>query len=171
MSKSNNKVSWVTGVRHELTQKPPLGWVVLKVIAGRGVQLCPNDCAYLTRNQSGIELQLVGTHKIVFEFFRLNSGKLKLSARVSGIEGSPVYHEFYGIARSLGCPLPERKGKPKSSQSVAVWPPEESRHSCVANDYVGMAEWVRNFLSAPPSDLTLFVAASRNLLVSKGRAK
>ena len=161
----------MTGVRDELTKKSPLGWVVLKDIAGRGVQLCPNDCAYLTGNQSGIELQLVGPHKIVFEFFRLNSGNLKLSARVSGIEGSPVYHEFYGIARSLGCPLPAGKGKAVSSQSVAVWPPKESRHSCAANDYVGMAEWVRSFLSAPPSDFTHFVAASRNLLVSKGRAK
>jgi hypothetical protein len=166
MNKSNNKVSWVTGVRDELTKKPPLGWVVLKDIAGRGVQLCPDDCAYLTRNQSGVELQLVGTHKIVFEFFRLNSGKLKLSARVSGIDGSPVYHEFNGIARSLGCPLPEGMGKPKSSQSVAVWPPKESRHSCAANDYVGMAEWVRNFISAPPGDFSRFVAASRNLLAS-----
>jgi len=166
MNKSNNKVSWVTGVRDELTKKPPLGWVVLKDIAGRGVQLCPNDCAYLTRNQSGNEHQLVGTHKIVFEFFRLNSGSLKLSARVSGIEGSPVYHEFYGIARSLGCPLPEGKGKAVSSQSVAVWPPKESRHSCAANDHVGMAEWVRDFLSAPLSDFTFFVAASRNLLAS-----
>jgi len=165
-TKSNNKVSWASGVRDELTKKSQLGWVVLKDIAGRGVQLCPNDCAYLTRNQSGNELQLVGTHKILFEFFRLNSGKLKLSARVSGMEGSPVYHEFYGIARSLGCPLPEGKGKPVSNQSVAVWPPEESRQSCAANDYVGMAEWVRSFLSAPPSDFSLFVAASRNLLAS-----
>ena len=165
-NKPNNAGSWVTGVRAQLSANPPSGWVVLEGIAGRGVQLCPKDCVYLTKNKSGLDLKLVGTHKIVFEFFRLDgTGDLKISARVAGIKGQALYHEFFGIARGFGCPLP-RKTRQTSSQSVAAWPPQGSRHSCAVNDHAGMAKWVRRFLSAPPADFTLFVAASRNLLVS-----
>ena len=79
------------------------------------------------RNQSGLDLKLVGSHKIVFEFFRLDgTGELKISARVAGIKEQALYHEFFGIARGFGCPLP-RKTRQTSSQSVAVWPSQGSR--------------------------------------------
>lgn len=128
--------------------------------------MLPNDCAHINRNESGVDYNLVGKFRIVFEFFRLeSSGKVKISARVAGIEGQPLFHEFNGIARGLGCPEP-RDTKKKTSQSVAAWPAEKERKSFKKDDHSGMAKWVRGFLCQPPADFTLFVAHSRNLLAS-----
>ena len=166
--KSNNQpnkaMSWIAGVRANLSQKPPSGWVVLDSITGRGVQLLPADETYLNRNRSGMDLKLVGEYKIVFEFFRLDKeGRVKISARVAGIEGHPLFHEFLGIARALGCPKPKGTAK-KNTQSVAAWPAEDDRKKFDAANHKGMADWVRRFLSNPPPDFALFVAAAKNVL-------
>jgi hypothetical protein len=156
--------SWIKGVHQNLLENPPEGWSIIEGIKGAGVQMLPIDCAHLHFNQTGQVYDLVGKFRIVFEFFRLDSsGNVKISARVAGIEGQPIYHEFNGIARGVGCPEP-RDTKKKTSQSVAAWPAEKERTSFKKDDHSGMAEWVRAFLSEPPADFTLFVALSRNLL-------
>lgn len=130
--------------------------------------MLPTDCSYIHHNKSGKSCELVGEFRVVFEFFRLDrSGKVKISARVAGIKGQPLFHDFYGIARGVGCPEP-KKTKKKNSQSVASWPTEKKRIKFEENDHSGMANWVRSFLCQPPADFTLFVALSRNLLSKLG---
>jgi hypothetical protein len=160
-------MSWVNGVRANLRENPPSGWAVLESITGRGVQLLPADRVFLEHNQSGRTLELVGEYKLVFEFFRLDQDeKVKISARVAGIEGHPLFHEFWGVARALGCPKPKGTTK-KITQSVAAWPASEERSSFPAKSHQNMADWVSKFLQNPPADFVLFVAAARNLLTSK----
>lgn len=162
-----NNMSWIKGIRLELSTKEPVGWIVLSGIKGRGIQLLPFDCVYLNHNSTDEERSLVGKYKIVFEFFRLDkSGKVKLSARVAGIERDSLFHEFWGIARGLGCPKPD-KTKKKNTQSVAAWPKSEERQTFDNADHAGMAGWIRHFLCNPPADFTQFFAAARNLLASK----
>jgi hypothetical protein len=164
MTKKN--ISWANGVRANLMEKPPTGWIVLNGIKGSGVQMLPEDDAYLTRNGTGVDLKLVGSYRLVFEFFRLDtSGDIKLSARVAGIEGQPMFHEFWGIARCFGCPAPKGTKK-KDTQSVAAWPGNEKRLSFAATNHAGMADWVREFFANPPVDFVLFVAGARNLIAS-----
>jgi nephrocystin-3 len=163
-NKPMKNTSWISGVRANLIENPPSGWIVLDRIKGAGIQMLPDEQAYLIRNRSGKDLELVGNYRLVFEFFRLNrSGNLKLSVRVAGIEGQPLFHEFWAIARALGCPRP-KVTKKENTQSVAVWPENEERLSFGSTDHTGMAEWVRKFLVNPPADFVLFVAASRNLI-------
>ena len=171
-TKSNHqpikKRSWVHGVRADLDRSSPSGWTVPGSIKGRGVQLLPSDEIYLNRNRSGRDVDLVGEHKIIFEFFRLDQGgKVKISARVSAIEGQPLFHEFLGIAVALGCPRP-KSATQKTTQSVAAWPGEPDRQKFDAADHSGMANWIRRFLSDPPADFTFFVAAARNILSHQG---
>jgi len=162
-----NNMSWIKGIRLDLSTKEPVGWIVLTGIEGRGIQLLPFGCVYLNHNSTDEDLHLVGKYKIVFEFFRLdNSRKVKISARVAGIEGDPLFHEFWGIARGLGCPKP-KSTKKRNTQSVAAWPKFEERQIFDKADHVGMADWIRHFLCNPPADFTLFLAAVRNLLASK----
>lgn len=159
-------VSWVSGVRKFLQAGTPHGWVILDKINGRGVQLLPNDFSFLSKNQSKPERDLVGKNKIVFEFFRLDkSGDVKISARIAGTIDNPMFNQFWGIARALGCPKP-KDTKKTSTQSVAAWPSHNDRPSFDADDYEGMVEWIRKFLQNPPPDFVLFVAAARNLLNS-----
>lgn len=161
------KSNWVKQVSAGLNSTIPTGWVILEGIEGRGIQLLPLDCVYLNHNATGEDLDLVGKYKIMFEFFRLdNSGKVKISARVAGIEGDPLFHEFWGIARGLGCPKP-KSTKKRNTQSVAAWPKSEERQTFDNADHAGMADWIRHFLCNPPADFTLFLAAVRNLLASK----
>jgi hypothetical protein len=128
------------------------------------VQFLPDDYAFIVKNKSGKNRDLVGDCRIVFEFFRLSSGgKVKISARIAGIDGQPLYHEFRGLARGMGCPKPKDARK-KDTQSVAAWPLHESRPNFEADDHHGMADWVRQFLQNPPANFVLFLAASRNLL-------
>ena len=161
------KSNWVKQVRQRLNSIPPTGWVILEGVEGRGIQLLLLDCVYINHNATGKDLDLVGKYKIVFEFFRLdNSGKVKISARVAGIKGNPLFHEFWGIARGSGCPKP-KSAKKRNTQSVAAWPKFEERPIFSNADYTGMADWIRHFLCNPPADFTLFVALCRNLLASK----
>jgi hypothetical protein len=161
-------ISWINGVRQNLQVNTPAGWIILEDIKGAGVQMLPDDCIYSHHNSSKEDYDLVGAFKIIFEFFRLDrSGNVKISARINGIEGQPLFHEFNGIARGLGCPEP-RDNKKKTSQSVAAWPAEKERKSFKKDDHSGMANWVRVFLCQPPADFTLFVALSRNLLAKFG---
>jgi len=158
--------SWISGVRQNLQGNPPVGWIILEDIKGAGVQMLPNDSVFIRKNASGKEHELVGKFKIVFEFFRLESaGNVKISARVAGIEGASLFHEFHGIARGFGCPKP--KGTKKTeTQSVAAWPCNDERVKFDSKDCEGMARWVRDFLSKMPADFALFIAAARNLLTS-----
>ncbi len=167
MKKRTKKpTSWISGVRQNLQGNPPEGWIILGDIKGAGVQMLPNDCVFIRNNESGNDHELVGKFKIVFEFFRLeSSGNVKISARVAGIEGTPLFHEFHGIARGFGCPKPKGTKK-KETQSVAAWPSKDERVKFDSKDCEGMADWVRSFFCKMPPDLALFIAAARNLLAS-----
>jgi hypothetical protein len=144
-NKSNNGSFWIKAVRSILLETPPPGWIVIEGIKGAGVQLLPSDPAYLDQNCSGEVHDLVGPYKVVFEVFRLGtSGNIKISARVAAVETQPLFHEFNGIARALGCPKP--KGSKKgNTQSVAAWPADSDRQSFAVTDHEEIAGWVRAF--------------------------
>jgi len=165
LNKTKVSKSWIKGVRDSLKKSPPSGWSIIDGINGPGVQLLPIDCTYQNHNKSEKTLELTGSYKIVFELFRLNtSGKIKISARVAGIAGEPLFHEFNGVARALDSPKP--KGTKKiNSQSVAAWPAELQRECFSADNHDGIAHWIRDFLCDPPADFVLFIALARNLLM------
>ena len=166
MSKFKNQ-SWITGVREALVDDPPSGWCVLTKIKGSGVYLLPKDLADNLANSSGYDQKLTGQYKIVSEFFLLNSSKKKgkISARVAGVQGSELFHEFRGVARSCGCPKPDKPKGEKATQSVARWPAKDNPPIVFQKDEYGkMAMWVKCMLEKPPTDLTWFLAAVRNYL-------
>ena len=53
-------VSWVNGVRANLQDGTPNGWVILEGIIGKGVQLLPSDFSFLSKNRSGIFVAAAG---------------------------------------------------------------------------------------------------------------
>ena len=151
--RSNLRNSWVLGVRSNLQNSSISEWNVLENVDGRGVFLLPSEL-YSRRSFAGRpNRDLVGTYKLVFEFFRLDgSGQVKISARVSGIEGDRLFEEFWQIARDCECPAPRRSSHQRDTQSVAKW----VGPSFPSNDHRGMANWIRRFLSQEPDSFSHF---------------
>jgi hypothetical protein len=169
MKKRPNSVDesgrWYRRVQRELQASPPNGWSVVTEINGCGVFLLPKDSVFHDRNQSGTDLPLVGSYRLVFELFRLRqSGAVKLSARVAGVSGKSDFDRLYEIARACACPSP-RAGISHQTQSVAAWMAEGQREVFEIEDHVGMAQWVRSFLSKPPNDFLIFLQRVHDYLV------
>lgn len=156
---------WYRRVQRELQASPPNGWSVVTGISGCGVFLLPNDSVFHDRNQSDTDLPLVGSYRIVFEFFRLTrSGAVKLSARVAGVPGKTDFDRIDEIARACASPSP-RAGISYRTQSVAAWMPKGRREVFKIEDHVGMAQWVRNFLAKQPEDFSRFLVRLEVYLV------
>ena len=164
--KSDASEPWYRRVHQELEAHPPECWSVVNGINGAGVFLLPNDGALHEQNCSEQDIPLVGSYRIIFEFFRLSrSGAIKVSARVAGTSGEPLFDRLNSIAQDCLCPLPGRRVA-RQTQSVAAWPVRHERPVYAVEDHTGMANWLREFLAKPPHDFQRFLKEVESYLVS-----